>query len=118
MRRLFFGGLVALLFAGSAFAQTITPKSSVQPNGSGTIAVTNTFQQVFTSNGSRFACSIQNKGTNNMYAYWGPPERATVTNSVQIAAGSIAYCNNGAIVFSDPVSITGTSGDTYYASQW
>ena len=119
--------LGALLWSAAALAQAPiynlpAPRNSV--NASGTIAVTNTFQQVFAAastapggSPSRTSCTIQNNGTHNMYVFFGPIANATLTNSVVLAAGANLSCANLIIVLADQVSITGTSGDAFYAAQ-
>lgn len=119
-----------LLFPHLALAQTpvITkPYLAATNNGSGTIAVTNTFQQIFAASARpqaqggvgpvRSACTIQNNGTHIMYVYFGPIANATTATSSQLAANQSLNCNTGPVVLSDQVSITGTSGDVFYAAQ-
>lgn len=108
-----------LLIAGPAFAQSVVLDSnSIQPNASSTIASTNVFQQVWPANGGRKSCTIQNNSTHTMFLYLGPIVNATTTNSAQLlASGGSANCNVGPIVSSDQISITGTSGDAFYANQ-
>jgi hypothetical protein len=125
MKKLAF--LLCLLSAPALAQQPVytiaAPRNSV--NASGTIAVTNTFQQVFaaanvTPGGSpaRLGCLVQNNGTHTMYVFFGPIASATLTNSVQLAAGGSVSCSAlSGVVAADQVSITGTSGDTYFAAQ-
>lgn len=84
----------------------------------GTIAVTNTFQQVFPRNDVRRGCTVQNTGANKMYVFFGPIASATLANSFQLAAGQSLNCSlpNSAVIRSQ-TSITGTSADTFVASQ-
>lgn len=89
-------------------------------NASGAIVGTNTFQTIWTqstNNRGRAGCTIQNKSANNMYVYFGTTASALTNTSVTLAPGAAAYCNTGPIVLQDTVSITGTSGDRYYANQ-
>lgn len=122
--------LGAILFPKFAQAQTpvITkPYLAATNNGSGTIAATGTFQQVFAAsarpqeNGGtgpiRSACTIQNNGTGTMSVFFGPIANATIAASVQLAAGNSLSCNSGPVVLSDQISITGTAGDAFYAAQ-
>ena len=120
--------LLLSLLAGSAFAQQpvyqyATPRNSV--NASGTIAVTNTFQQVFaaasTSPGqavTRMGCLIQNNSTHTMYVYFGPIANATLNTSIQLAAsGALSCATLTGAVTADQISITGTAGDVFFAAQ-
>jgi hypothetical protein len=115
--------LLFLLFTTSAFAQGVVvtqPYPATSSNNSSTIAVTNTFQSVWAAsvqNRGRASCTIANYGTNKMYVFFGPIVNATLTNSIQIAANQAVSCNIGNVVLQDQVSITGTSGDAYYAAQ-
>lgn len=101
-----------------ALADPAGSRASLQPNGSSTITVTNTFQQVFAANPQRYACTLQNNGTHTMYVFLGPLTSATTSGAIQLSAGVAIYCNNSVTVFNDPVNITGTSGDGFYAQQW
>ena len=106
-------------------------------NTSSTIAVTNTFQSVFAATGAlasysstspgtlgnpvvnkqRAACTLQNNGTHTMYVFFGPLASATTSSSVVLSAGQSVQCNVGGVTLQDQVSITGTSGDAFYAAQ-
>lgn len=97
-----------------------TPYAVTSTNNSSTIAVTNTFQSIWIANitnRGRAGCTIQNNGTHNMYVFFGPIASATLSNSVIITAGNPTYCGFGGIVLQDQVSITGTSGDAFFAAQ-
>lgn len=118
--------LIALLLVGVSlptFAQTpvVTyPYGVTSYNASEKITVTNTFQSVFTASGintGRNACMIQNNGTHNMYVYFGSIANAITPSSVTLAAGASIQCNAGDVVLKDQVSITGTSGDAFFAAQ-
>lgn len=113
-----------------ALAQTpvITkPYLAASNNGSGTITTTNAFQSVFAASARpqaqggtgpvRSACTVQNKGTNAMSVYFGPIANADAAHSSQLVAGQSLNCNVGGVVLSDQISITGTSGDAFYATQ-
>jgi len=79
-----------------------------------------TFQLLFaaTQQGARRGCIIQNNGTHNMWVFWGPTSLATTSNSLVLVAGAAAFCTNLAgTVASDAISITGTSGDAFFALQ-
>jgi len=113
--------LLGMLSYGWAQSPVITQPYSVQTtNASGTIAATNTFQSIWTQSSNtrgRAGCTVQNNGTNSMYVYFGPIASATTGASVKLAAGQSVSCNNGGITLKDQVSITGTSGEAFYAAQ-
>lgn len=117
--------LTLLLFSFPAFGQqqVITqPYGSRSSNNSGTIAVTNTFQSVFTAstgnNTGRTGCALQNNSaSNSMYVFFGAIADATIGKSVKLSPGQSVNCNAGNIVLKDEVSITGTSGDAFFAAQ-
>lgn len=115
--------LLLIANASLAFAQSpvITqPYNVTSQNYSSTIAVTNTFQSIWPANTTsrgRAGCTVQNNGTNSMYVYFGAIANATTTNSVKLAAGQSVQCNVNGITLQDQVSITGTSGDAFYAAQ-
>lgn len=48
-----------------------------------------------------------------MYAYFGPNGNAGTTFALQLGPGLPLYCNNGAVVATDNVSLSGTAGDAY-----
>jgi len=118
-----------LLFSTVAYAQTsvitIPKPTTAIDNQSSTIAVTNTFQQVFpasTATVGRVACVIQNTGTNPMYVFFGANmssvlAEATIAKSVKLIAGQAVSCNTDDIVIKTAVWITGTATETYYAAQ-
>lgn len=112
--------LGVLLFSTPIFAQTpvtTQPKGVVSYNSSTTVTVTNTFQSIFNSNSNRYSCAIQNNGANIMWVYFGLLANATKGASVELAIGQSTNCNVGGIVLQDQVSITGTSGDAFFAAQ-
>lgn len=107
----------------AAFAQTpvVTQPYNVNSyNSSGTITVTNTFQSIWiknTASRGRAGCTVQNNGTNAMYVYFGDIASATKGASVVLTTGQAVSCNNGGVVLQDQVSVTGTSGDAFFAAQ-
>lgn len=111
----------ALLFSLPSFAQqtVITrPYGVTTGNASSTITVTDTFQTVFaasTDTVGRTACTIQNNGTHTMYVFFGARTSATKDTSLQLAAGQYVLCSSGNDILKDEVSVTGTSGDKFYA---
>ncbi len=116
--------LALLLLPQFAEAQTTVVTKPLQltavDNQSSTIAVTNTFQQVFaasTSISGRVACTIQNTGTNPMYVFFGTTAAATIAKSVKLISGQAVTCDYNNTVLKLAVQITGTATEAYYASQ-
>lgn len=110
---------VPALFPVAALAQSsvITqPLPRTTHNVGSTITVTNTFQSVFGSSTGRVFCTIQNNGANTMWVFFGAVASATKGTSVVLAAGQAVYCGVNGVTLSDQVSITGTSGDAFYAA--
>lgn len=122
MKRFLSIGLL-LASVSFSFAQSpviTSPQGSNIVTGSSSITVTNTFQSIFAASGSntgRMGCTVQNNGTHTMFVFFGPIANATTSNSVQLSAGNNVKCNSGVIVLKDQVSITGTSGDAFFAAQ-
>lgn len=120
MKKLLLG---LLLLAMPAWAQSPVqtwPLPVRTSNASGTIASTNVFQSIWlaaSGNAIRRGCTVQNNGSNAMYVFFGPIASATTGNSVKLAAGATANCHVFDIALQDQVSITGTSGDGFYAAQ-
>lgn len=119
--------IAAFLFiiVGQAVAQTPNPVTT-QPygvtthNDSSTVTSTNVFQTIWTlstNTRGRAGCTVQNKASNNMYVFFGTAASALTTNSVTLGAGQSLNCTVGGIVLQDTVSITGTTGDGFYAAQ-
>ena len=111
--------IAVILFSTPAFAQfvRIIPVPSLQPNASGTIATTNTFQIIQVNTPSRIGCTIQNNGTHNMYIYFGPIANATTSNSFILTPGNGINCQlDSTNILQDQVNITGTSGDSFSAN--
>jgi hypothetical protein len=115
--------LAMVSFAAKAQTPVLTaPAAGTSTNASSTIALTNTFQQVFASNINRKACLIQNTGTHVMYVFFGTLGLAAQATSFPLYPASAAgypggsiSCVAGGIVLTDQVSITGTAGDTFTA---
>lgn len=99
-------------------AVTFTPLTST--NLSSTIAVTNTFQSIQASTGTRKGCLIQNVATSDsMWVYFGAIGGATKGKSFILDAvhGSAVSCAVGGLgVLTDQVSITGTAPDAFTAN--
>lgn len=118
--------LLALLMMGASLPSYAQSPVITQPYGvtsvnySSTIAITNIFQSVWAANTTtrgRAGCTVQNTGTNTMYVYFGAIADATTAKSTKLSAGQSVRCNNSGITLQDQVSITGTSGETFYAAQ-
>lgn len=119
---------IAFLFCLLAFpawgqsAVTTYPLGVATVNGSGSILLTGSFQQVFAQTSNRKNCVIQNTGTHTMWVFFGAIGSATQPTSFPLfpaaAAGSpggYVACANSGVVATDQVSITGTTGDTFTA---
>lgn len=139
------GLLLGLLSLGPAQGQqTGANPVATQPSvgnsgeGSGTIAVTNTWQQVWPaqigSSPARRGCLVLNNSTDRQWVYFQGPGMAmpAAGNASTIKAASVPLepasatnalggwvtCNAGTgSVLQDSVWITGTMGDTYVAKQ-
>jgi ABC-type amino acid transport substrate-binding protein len=109
-------GAAALLALAPRVRAQNAPAAAI--NASTTIAVTNTFQTVFSRNPSRQGCSIQNTGTNSMYVYFDVAANATIAKSVKLSAGNSVTCNIGNTTLLNAVVITGTATETFYAAEW
>lgn len=121
---------LALLFAlvlapWLAYAQvnpvtTIPSARSADSTNSSTIAVTNTFQTVFTANANRTGCTIQNNSARTMYVYFVPiaGTAATTAASAVLAAGQALNCSVFGTSLTNSVQITGTATDVFYAAVW
>lgn len=117
-RILTIAGAIAVL-AGPALAQqavVTSPASRVTTNASSTIAVTDTFQQIWATQTNRVNCGIQNNSTGTMWVWTGPaggtPTKAT---SVVLAPGTYLNCATSGVVVASAVWITGTAGGEFYA---
>lgn len=111
---------LSISFANAQNPVITLPNPVVSDNASSTIAATNTFQSIWvldTAVTGRTACTVQNNGTNTMWVFFGPIADATKGKSVVLTAGQATYCNSGIVVLKDQVSITGTSGDAFYAAR-
>jgi len=106
--------LLSISCVWSAHAQSIPAQST---NFSSVIASTNTFQVIQGTTNNRKGCLIQNNGTHTMYVYFGALASATTSNSAQLIPGQAISCAiNGNLVVQDAISITGTSGDAFFAN--
>lgn len=118
-------GLLALgtVLASDVDAQGIGPGGVIRYttiNLSGSIAVTNTFQSVQVATSTRAGCLIQNNtGSHTEYVFFGPIANATIATAIALPPSTIGGVSCGLPpggVVTDQISITGTSGDAYYAA--
>ncbi len=106
--------LLSISCVWSAHAQSIPAQST---NLSGTITATGTFQVVQGQTNNRKGCILQNNGTHNMNVYFGTLANATTSNSAVLVPSQAINCAiNGNLVVQDAISITGTSGDAFFAN--
>jgi hypothetical protein len=108
----------AMIVAGLAPAKaqglvTTTPYQATSVVGSGSVAVTNTFQSVLASSATRRGCRLQNTSANTIYVYVGAIAGATTAQSLQLTTKGSFDCASGGIVITDQISVTGTAGDTF-----
>lgn len=89
-------------------------------NVSTTITVTNTFQSLWiatTGPTGRSSCTVQNNSaSNSMWVFFGVLASATKATSAILAPSQSLNCNIGNVILQTQVSITGTSGDAFYAN--
>jgi len=114
MTRIFAIALALALSVASARAQQGTATTIAN----GTIVITSTFQQILAGNGTRRGCTIQNQGSHVMYVYPGVTTAATTAASLLLQPGQTFLCQaTGSSVITDPISMTGTSGDAWVANE-
>ncbi len=113
---------VAFLFPTVANAQNPVV---TQPNGatstvnsSTTVTATGVFQSFWAANSQRMGCTVQNKGGNSMYVFFGAIADATTGKSVILLANQAVNCSENGTVLRVQVSVTGTIGDAFYAVQY
>lgn len=86
-------------------------------NVSSTIAVTNTFQNLYSADASRQGCSFQNTGTNPMYLFVVDGVKAeTIGNSFKITVGQPFNCAQFGITITNQIRVTGTATETFAAT--
>lgn len=129
-------GAIALLAGAPAWAQnqpqSVLPVATV--DGSGTIAASGVFQQVFAaaSQSSAFpslkvrsGCLVVNTSASVMYVFFGPIANATTPTGIPLnpatsagLRGGSATCVEGTVgVVQEQVSVSGTAGSTFTAKQ-
>lgn len=115
-----------LLGASVGLAQTpvqVIPTPATPTNGSGSIAVTNTFQSVFTAvtyPAQRRGCFFQNiQGSGDMFIFFGAPASATTATSVKLTSALKFSCSELGyqMMPQTQISITGTAGGLFLAIQ-
>lgn len=112
---------------GQQGQQVVTVPSAVSTKGanaSSTITSTGVFQVLFAATpvdvnrAPRRGCTIQNNGSHTMYVTEGlGTTDSTTALAVQLAAGQVYYCQQGGVVLSGEIDITGTADDAFYAAQ-
>lgn len=122
---------LALLVLGSGQlvaqqpVQTWAAPVSVATNASNRITATGTFQKIFdatmpTTQVRRTDCVVQNLVTSTlvrpMWVFFGSTTPTTAT-SLRLDSSQIFHCNTGGAALQDKISITGTSGDEFFAIQ-
>lgn len=114
-------GLVLMGLVGysqSTFGASVSPTQVSQVDHSGT--ATGSAVTVIPANtcgasgGCRQDCFLQNNGNNPMYySFTG----TATTSSKQLLPENIMNCNNGIVVDQTALSVLGTAGDTYAATE-
>lgn len=101
----------------STEAQAPQKVSTQQPPATVTVASTNVFQQLLASS-PRFNCTIQYTGSNTGYVFFGAIASAATPTSFQLSNRQSISCSNlDATVLTDAVNVSGTTGDTFLATQ-
>lgn len=118
-------GLLALVLAFAAQApgeaqaqQTVTtvPAARVAtPTASGTISVTDTFQQLWADQPTRVNCLVQNNGSATLWVFAGASAAASKARSVVLAPGQSWNCAQSGTVVTSAVQVTGTAGGAFTA---
>jgi len=116
--RALLAAVILMLVISTVWAQSIPVSSN---NLSGTITATNTFQQIQGQTNNRNGCAIQNGASSSsgdsQWVYFGACTSATKAASILLSPAQSVNCAVGAnIVLKDPVCITGTSGDAFFAN--
>jgi len=96
------------------------PYGVTSHNDSSTIASTNVFQSIWSASTNvrgRAGCIVQNIGSSTQFVFVGAIASALTTTSYKLAAGQVFNCTIGGTVLKDQISITGTSGDEFFAIQ-
>lgn len=120
-----FGPQVACV-AGASAPVTTYAAPVLNGNASGTITSTNTFQSIWSATDfakPRVGCLVINTSTNRQWVYFGTTPTKAAAIPLEAAAATAALggnvsCSTGAGgAAQDQVWITGTSGDTFVATQ-
>lgn len=111
-------GLSGLFLASPVFAQAqnvvTVPASRISTDASGTIAVTDAFQQLWAAQSARVNCAVQNNGGNSMWVYAGSGT-ATKGKSIVLPPGALYNCAASGVVTNSAIWVTGTASDAFYA---
>ena len=121
MKRALIGLALFIGLAGEVTAQGILPSNQNTLKGtnySDTIAVSNTFQTLWTASPNRHGCTIQNTSADSQWVYPDVAANATKAGAILLAAGQSLNCSQGLWSLSNAWSITGTATDTFYAESW
>ena len=116
MRRLVWAGIIFSLIGFSTQAAQVSPTPVYQVDDSGILGASAVivFQDGSSSAGYRSDCFVQNKGMNPMYySFTG----TATTSSKVLASGASFTCSSGTTVDSQALSLIGTSGDSYSATE-
>jgi len=118
-------GLLAALIGAVAFAQqpvTVFPTPLTTTRGSAIIASTNTFQSVFAAatpragSRGRSACQVVNNSSTTLWVFVGPIASATTPTALSLAQHGQWNCELAAgTIVQDQISVTGTSGASFFA---
>ncbi len=109
-RKAYIFGLAVALAMGVSSVALAQQQRVTNLDASGTIASTGVYQTLQKASEDRRGCTIQNNGTHSMSV------RFAGVTVWAVPAGSNISCNNGDIVLTDEVEITGTAGDAFTAS--
>lgn len=120
MKRLLIAGLILIGASFPAYAQNpvVTQPSTRNALSTASGTATVSFVSVFAANVNRLGCVIQNKGSNNMFVNVVSLATATISNSAIVAPGASLNCALFGTVLTGQISLKGTAGDDFYASQY
>jgi hypothetical protein len=93
---------------------TVPAPRAATATGSSTIAVTDTFQQLWADQPTRVNCLVQNNGSATLWVFAGAGA-ASKARSVVLAPGQSWNCAQSGTVVTSAVQVTGTAGDAFTA---
>lgn len=129
MRKIILALLAVALLSTETFGQSVVngnvivnasqQRPTVPSTQAGmTVATTGAFQQALAANANRSACLIQNTSPHTAYVYWLPTGAPSAANSLQVSAGGIFICANGAGgVIQSQIQWAGTAADPFVVSE-